>query len=70
MIFKKLYFDNIWKQKLWQVHIPETIVEQIERNGRSYPYLYLIGHLAQGNFHRYGSFHVCTDLTNSELKIN
>ncbi len=45
-------------------------------NGRSYPYLYPIGDLIQGKFHK--GFYVCIDqknflrsfLTNSELKIN
>jgi hypothetical protein len=43
-------------------------VEHIKSNVRSYLYLYPIGEVAQGRFHK--RFHVCIDLTNSELKIN
>ncbi len=64
------------KQRLWQKNIPKIKVKQIENNGKSYPYLYPIGDLIQGNFHT--SFHVCTNqkslfknfVSNSELKIN
>jgi hypothetical protein len=57
-------------------NVPRTDVEQIEGNGRSYPYLYPIDDLVQGNFHR--GFHVCIDqisflrtfLTSNELRIN
>jgi hypothetical protein len=38
---------------------PKISVERIENNGRSYPYLYPIRDLVQGNFHKV--FHVCTD---------
>jgi hypothetical protein len=41
MIQSKLYSDNIWRKKV----IIITGVEQIESNGRSYPYLYIIGDL-------------------------
>jgi hypothetical protein len=76
MIQIKLYADNIWKQRLWQESETKTGVEQTESNGRSYPYLYPIGDLVQGSFHR--GLHVCTEqrsflknfLTNIELKIN
>jgi hypothetical protein len=37
--------------------MPKTNVEQIEGNGRSFPYLYPIRDLVQGSFHK--SFHVC-----------
>jgi hypothetical protein len=37
MIQTKFYFDNIWKQKLWQKNVPKTRVEQTEGNGKSTP---------------------------------
>jgi hypothetical protein len=49
MIQIELYFDNVWKQRLWQKIVPKTDVEQTESSGRSYPYLYPIGNLAQGS---------------------
>jgi hypothetical protein len=42
MIQTKFYFDDIWKQRLRQVSVPKIGVEQIEGNGRPYPYLNLI----------------------------
>jgi hypothetical protein len=61
---------------LWQENVPKTDVEQTKGNGRSYPYLYLIGDLTQQNIHK--SFHSCTDqgsflrnfLSNNELGVN
>jgi len=72
MIQSKLYSDNIWRKKV----IIITSVKQIESNGMPYPYLYIIGDLVWGSFHK--GFHVCIDQgsffknfpTNSELKIN
>jgi hypothetical protein len=66
----------MWKQRLWQENVPKINVEQTKGNGKSYPYLYPIGDLVQGNFHR--DFNVCTNqgsflknfLTNNELKVN
>jgi len=60
--------NNIWRQRLWQESVPKNGVEHIEGNGRLYSYLYPIKDLNQRSFHK--SFHVCTDLVNSELKIN
>jgi hypothetical protein len=76
MIQIKIYFNNIWKQKLWHENIPKIVVEQTKSNGRSYAYLYPIGDLVQENFHR--GFHVCTNqisfliifLNNNELIVN
>jgi hypothetical protein len=56
--------------------VSKTNVERTKGNGRSYPYLYPIGDLAQGGFQK--GFHVCIDqknflrsfLTNTELKVN
>jgi len=45
-----------WKQKLKQINVPKASVERIKINGRSYPYLYPIEDLVQGNF--YKGFHV------------
>jgi len=67
----KFYSNNVRRQKLWQENVPKTRVEQIKGSGRSYPYLYPIGDLTQGSFHK--GFHVCIDQglpTNSELKVN
>jgi hypothetical protein len=68
MIQSKIYFDNVRKQKLWQESAPKTGVEQIKGNGRSYAYLYPIGDLVQGSFHK--GFHVCIDQGNFFLKIS
>jgi len=55
----------------------QTNVEQTKINRRSYPYLYPIGDINQGSFHK--GFHVCINqgksflrsfLTSSELKVN
>jgi hypothetical protein len=59
MIQIEFYSNNIWKWKLWQKNVPKTNVEQTKGNERSYPYLYPIGDLVQGSFHR--GFHVCID---------
>jgi hypothetical protein len=52
-----LYYVNIYKHeheknmtRLWCKIVPKTSVEQIERNERSYSYLYPFRDLAQGNF--------------------
>jgi len=71
-----MYKTKNMKEQLWHRIVPKFSIEQIESNGRSYPYLYPIGDLAHGGFHK--GFHVCTNqgsflrnfLTNSELKIN
>ncbi len=52
------------KTKVMTKKVPKTGVEQIEGNGRSYPYLYSIGDLVQGSLNE-----VCTDRGN-ELKVN
>jgi hypothetical protein len=41
MIQTKFYFDDVWNQRLKQVNVPKIVVEGIEGNGRSYPYLYI-----------------------------
>jgi hypothetical protein len=56
MIQTKLYSNDIWKQKLRQISVPKASVEHIKTNERSYPYLYPIKDLVQGNF--YKGFHV------------
>jgi hypothetical protein len=58
MIQTKLYYGNIWKQRLWQENIRKIDVEQIESIGSIYLYLYPIKDLVQGSFPR--GFHVCT----------
>jgi hypothetical protein len=45
MIQIELYYDNVWKQRLWQEIILKIGVEQIEGNESFYPYLYPIGDL-------------------------
>jgi hypothetical protein len=59
-----LYYVNICKHeheknmtRLWCKIVPKTTVEQIERNERSYSYLYPFRDLAQGSFQ--GGFYVC-----------
>jgi hypothetical protein len=59
-----LYFANICKHKhgknmsrLWYKILFKISAKQIERNERSYFYLYSFGELTQGSFQ--GSFYVC-----------
>jgi hypothetical protein len=61
----KFYFNNIWRQILWQESVPKIGVEQTKGNGKSYLYLYPIRDLVQGSFNRVRNF-----FTNSELKVN
>jgi hypothetical protein len=58
------YYVNICKHeyeknmtRLWCKIVLKINVEHIERNWRSYSYLYSFGDLAQGSFQ--GSFYVC-----------
>jgi hypothetical protein len=56
------YYTNICKHeknmtRLWCNIMPKTNVEETERNGGSYFYLYPLGYLAQKSFQ--GGFYVC-----------
>ncbi len=42
MIQTKLYFNDVWKERLRQESVPKINVEWIEGNRKSYPYLYPI----------------------------
>ncbi len=60
------YYINICKDeheknitRLWCKIVPKISVEQIERNERTYIYLYPFGDLVQGTFH--GGFYVCIE---------
>jgi hypothetical protein len=64
------------KTKVMTRKCTQTDIKHTKGNGRSYHYLYPIGDLVQGRFHK--GFHVCTDqrsffksfLINGELIIN
>jgi hypothetical protein len=47
----KLYFNDVWNQKLWQESVFKINVKQTKGNERFYLYLYPIGDLAQRNFY-------------------